>query len=625
MAVATTKFTYKMTEHLRLRQTSTGYVTCPLTRSEGDAIPSNATVSAARLLAVGIYEYSSWREFKIRKGSHTGTVMSDALRSSGGASSDNLIATAHTWDLYTDTPLYTDLTTVVFAHSESSTADAVIIGFPEGSQIVVTVEYTALPILDSKYPADAALTSTGKHTLSVVFASHGAPKDYAYQWYKNGVAISSATAGTLEVTPQGTAAEYYCRVTNSAGTVQTRTATVGLSGGANIVDGDQMCAAMPYVYTNGKWQNVVPYVYSNGSFHVAGIGASADGPGEDDSYTEEDFETTDIAQFVLFSAIRNAPIEPIITFPIAQRGSGKPSITNRRPVVAVSSVTVSHRGANLLKMPEVPSAHYDNLIWSCSNGMVQMSGAVSSLFMDIAGQAVVPPGSYRTHGYSDKVSVIALVYENGAPVYYANGAVFGVGAGKVLDRVFCQVAPGVVVDELLCPMLVPSTLSVTEPEPYKGADYTVNFPDKVYLGTLNWKTGVLSSYYKLIESYAGETIPTDVPWYSDRDEWSDGALPSTGAQVAYYSVDASSTKQFELPSIKAFKGVNVVFVDTSTNMAVHYVPSAEPVAQDTTVASITVSTDGAATLHNATIKVSADGDAIISRFKLSQDGAATIK
>lgn len=89
---------------------------------------------------------------------------------------------------------------------------------------VLTVQ--ALPVLDSGYPADITVA---KHTAATckVSVSGGYPEDYTYQWYVDGVAISGANeaSGTFTPTVTGTW-ELYCEVTNAAGTVTSRTATV---------------------------------------------------------------------------------------------------------------------------------------------------------------------------------------------------------------------------------------------------------------------------------------------------------------------------------------------------------------------------------------------------------------
>ena len=87
----------------------------------------------------------------------------------------------------------------------------------------VTVNY--LPVLNSSYPQDATIIKGNSTTLSASISTAGNPNSYTYQWYKGCSAISGATSSSLEVSPSSTST-YYCRVTNAAGSVDTRTATV---------------------------------------------------------------------------------------------------------------------------------------------------------------------------------------------------------------------------------------------------------------------------------------------------------------------------------------------------------------------------------------------------------------
>jgi hypothetical protein len=85
----------------------------------------------------------------------------------------------------------------------------------------------ALPKLDSAKPANVSCYVGDSKTFEVAIATHGYPKQYTYQWYKNGSKISGATSPTYSFAPTdvGTTT-LYCEVTNSAGTVKSRTATV---------------------------------------------------------------------------------------------------------------------------------------------------------------------------------------------------------------------------------------------------------------------------------------------------------------------------------------------------------------------------------------------------------------
>ena len=87
-----------------------------------------------------------------------------------------------------------------------------------------------LPVLDASYPKDAAVTASpgGSASFSVRITTPGRPAEYAYQWYRNGAAVSGANAATLTLTALTAAATYsvYCKVTNKAGSVSSRTATL---------------------------------------------------------------------------------------------------------------------------------------------------------------------------------------------------------------------------------------------------------------------------------------------------------------------------------------------------------------------------------------------------------------
>ena len=89
----------------------------------------------------------------------------------------------------------------------------------------------SVPMLDPNYPADQTVTYVAGESKSAVFeaviAKEGNPAEYSYQWYQNGVAIPGATKATYTKTGL-TAGSYslFCEVTNEAGTVTTRTASL---------------------------------------------------------------------------------------------------------------------------------------------------------------------------------------------------------------------------------------------------------------------------------------------------------------------------------------------------------------------------------------------------------------
>lgn len=95
------------------------------------------------------------------------------------------------------------------------------------SSKVATLTVQATPILNASYPQNMSVTTGYSTTCEVRIATPGVPASYTYQWYKNGTAISGATSSTYTV-PNVIygSTTVYCRVTNSAGYVDSRTATI---------------------------------------------------------------------------------------------------------------------------------------------------------------------------------------------------------------------------------------------------------------------------------------------------------------------------------------------------------------------------------------------------------------
>lgn len=83
-----------------------------------------------------------------------------------------------------------------------------------------------LPVLNSSYPNDATVEKNKSVTCRAEIATPGNPDSYTYQWYKNGAVVSGANSPSYTFTPDIGNTTVYCEVTNTAGTVKTRTATI---------------------------------------------------------------------------------------------------------------------------------------------------------------------------------------------------------------------------------------------------------------------------------------------------------------------------------------------------------------------------------------------------------------
>ncbi|SCW26624.1 hypothetical protein SAMN05660484_00029 [Eubacterium ruminantium] len=118
--------------------------------------------------------------------------------------------------------------------------------------------------------------------------------------------------------------------------------------------------------------------------------------------------------------------------------------------------------------------------------------------------------------------------------------------------------------------------------------YNIEFEDSgspltVYGGTLDTVSGVLTVTDGYIASYDGETLPST--WISDRDVYSAGTTPTTGAEVVYKL--ATPTEVSLTPTeITTLYGNNVIWAD-SGDMAITYIRDTSIAINDALNQSIT--------------------------------------
>lgn len=89
-------------------------------------------------------------------------------------------------------------------------------------------EVKKLPVLNAAHPQDATVWAGDSVTFRVEIVTPGVPADYTYQWYQDGEALSGKNNPTYICTELPTAGTrtVYCVVTNKAGSVTSRVATL---------------------------------------------------------------------------------------------------------------------------------------------------------------------------------------------------------------------------------------------------------------------------------------------------------------------------------------------------------------------------------------------------------------
>lgn len=133
----------------------------------------------------------------------------------------------------------------------------------------------SVPILKAEYPADLEVWGDGgSATFKVEIEKEGKPNGYTYEWYKDGEKLQGEQAAQVTLTSLSTPGTHsiYCVVTNAAGSVTSRVATLTVKN-PNMV----------YTYTgesekvddgNGNWRLKLK---SSGVLTITELGKDWDG------------------------------------------------------------------------------------------------------------------------------------------------------------------------------------------------------------------------------------------------------------------------------------------------------------------------------------------------------------
>lgn len=97
--------------------------------------------------------------------------------------------------------------------------------------------------------------------------------------------------------------------------------------------------------------------------------------------------------------------------------------------------------------------------------------------------------------------------------------------------------------------------------PYSGESATLSLPETIYGGSVD-QDGNGVKEWNIISNYSGEPLPGE--WISDRDTYTAGSTPTTGAQVAYKFAAPTAFTAAGAKSFTAKSSVNTVLSDADS-------------------------------------------------------------
>lgn len=271
----------------------------------------------------------------------------------------------------------------------------------------------------------------------------------------------------------------------------------------------------------------------------------------------------------------NCEINPL------QAGTGDPSSTNVRPITGWTECKLHRTGVSLIG----GDAFLGNVFAKTDSGYELTYGGSgvsqrASAYADITG---LPAGRYT-------LQFINYTCPDGGAVTFRfrspggswttftiiGGSAFGrrtftMPANTAQIQFYFSPNTASVGDKLTADDVVLMREEDAEtPEPYKGNTYDITFPSEagtVYGGKLDVTNGTLMVTEANIASYDGETLPGE--WISDRDVYSAGATPTTGAQVVY-KLSNPIAYQLTPQQIELFAGTNNIWHNANGDTELTY-------------------------------------------------------
>ena len=281
-------------------------------------------------------------------------------------------------------------------------------------------------------------------------------------------------------------------------------------------------------------------------------------------------ERTATGNPVTFETDLAKPLKSLIANFLPVQDSGTPSPENVLPITGRDAVNVFHAGKNLF------STTLEQGAISANNG----SDSGSDYRVRSVGFIHLSAGKYTVSAVGVGQAFFYVYDTNGQYIQSESSAGF-TNIPRTLTLVgdrYVRIAFRVSSNN---ENVTPSDVSNVQLEVGETAStyeapsvtaYPATFPSTIYGGYVDLVTGEVWGTWGEIESYDGETLTGK--WKSDRDVYSVGGTPTTGAQVVYEIESPVLITILTPQQINAIKGNNTVWSDGNGDCEVTYLVSA---------------------------------------------------
>ena len=257
---------------------------------------------------------------------------------------------------------------------------------------------------------------------------------------------------------------------------------------------------------------------------------------------------------VICHPVEDYPLSAVVTLQPKQAGTGDPSPDNVRPISGRDEVTVTRCGKNMLNPENLTpiSGYYGLTVTYEGDNIIHIVGKPNNPDNGNLAFNVAETLDYSLSGKGLAVTPFSL----SGDLTVVNAYGLRTSTEKLI-AITAYLDNTVTYDARI--QLAVSVENLTTYEPYQGNDYTLTLPETIYGGTVDAVTGVGSKTWGFIASYSGESLPGE--WISDRDVYSPGTTPTTGAQVAYKLATPEPFQATGNQPIPALAGENTVYTD----------------------------------------------------------------